>query len=155
MSKNAISLKQVQLACRHVNQLKKAGVTVNLGIRTLELFVDVYAQYLLRGSVSPHHVSKCDLWSKAAQRALKANPTKSPGTFLRVEHGTPRRELARLVLAAHENGKLSKQRLDRLCKSKWKLAVITHEEDNRLNKIARAKRYGTPEKRWAAARIKF
>jgi hypothetical protein len=37
----------------------------------------------------------------------------------------------------------------------WKLAVISLEEDKRLNKVARSKAFKTPEDRWAAAGIEF
>jgi hypothetical protein len=34
------------------------------------------------------------------------------------------------------------------------MAVITHEEDLRLNKLKR-ETYSSPDKRWAAAKIEF
>ncbi len=43
----------------------------------------------------------------------------------------------------------------KLVKRYWKLAVITLEEDERLNKVARSKTFKTPEERWAAAGIKL
>ncbi len=45
--------------------------------------------------------------------------------------------------------------MQRLVERYWKLAVITLEEDQRLNKVARSKMYDTPEKRWSAAGINF
>ena len=39
-------------------------------------------------------------------------------------------------------------------KRKWKITVITHEEDLRLNKLKR-ETYSSPDKRWAAAKIEF
>jgi hypothetical protein len=36
----------------------------------------------------------------------------------------------------------------KLVKRYWKLAVITLEEDNRLNKVARSRAFKTPEARW-------
>jgi hypothetical protein len=37
----------------------------------------------------------------------------------------------------------------------WKLAVITFEKDERLNKFTRTKTFKTPEERWSAAKIVF
>ena len=60
MSKNAITVQQIELACRHVQEMMSAGVTENLAIRTLELFADVYAKILTGGSATPHHVDQVD-----------------------------------------------------------------------------------------------
>ena len=57
ISKNQITLEQLQIACGHVEELVRAGVTKNLAIRTLELFADVYAKIESGGSAShtkPH-----------------------------------------------------------------------------------------------------
>ena len=155
MSKNAITVQQVQLACQHVQEMMEAGVTENLAIRTLELFVDVYAKLLTGGSATPHHVDQVDLWSLEALEIRKKNPDVKPKDYFRVEHGTPRRQFARLVLKSHDNNRLNKQELDGLVSRYWKLAVISLEEDKRLNKIARSKMFDTPEERWASANIKF
>jgi hypothetical protein len=40
------------------------------------------------------------------------------------------------------------------CNRKWKVAVLTHEEDLRLNKLKR-ETFSSPDKRWAAANIEF
>ncbi|MEW5685743.1 MAG: hypothetical protein AB1942_12555 [Pseudomonadota bacterium] len=37
----------------------------------------------------------------------------------------------------------------------WKLAVITVEEDARLNRVARSTVYDNPDERWKAAGIEF
>lgn len=98
MSKNAVSIQQVKLACRHVEELMNAGVTENLAIRTLELFTNTYAKMRVVGKASVDHASEYELWSRAALRAKAANPKLPYGFYLRVEHGTPKRQFARLVL---------------------------------------------------------
>jgi hypothetical protein len=51
--------------------------------------------------------------------------------------------------------KLSTKSMARLVERYWKLAVITLEEDERLNKVARSRAFKSPQERWAAARIEF
>jgi len=87
--------------------------------------------------------------------ALKAKKEKTNlkyGYYLRIEHGTPRRQFARLVLEAFRHNKLTKLWMDKLCDTKWKVAVITQDEDKRL---ARSKLDKSPEARWEVAKIKF
>ncbi len=153
--KNEIDINQILLACRHVEEMRAAGVTENLSIRTLEQFVDVYAKIFHGGSPVPHHVDQVLLWSLDARKLIKSNPDLKPKDYLRVEHGTPRRGLARKVYALYQAQALNKESLDNLVQKYWKLAVITIEEDNRLNKTARSKVFDCPEDRWAAAGIQF
>ena len=155
MSKNAVTIEQIKLACRHVNEMKAAGVTENLAIRTLELFADVYAKLHMGGTATPHHVDQVSLWSIEAKKLREANPSAKPKDFFRVEHGTPRRSFARKILDLYQTNKLTDQTINELVSIRWRLAVITLEEDQRLNKIARSKMFNTPEERWAAASIKF
>jgi hypothetical protein len=157
VSKNRLSINQISIACRHVDELTAAGVSENLAIRTLELFADVYAKLYHGGSATPHHARQVprNQWSLAARKlAGDAHPS-WPSGALRVEHGTPRRHFARLVKQLQEAGRLTGAEMDLLCERYWKLAVITLEEDARLNKIARSKLFDTPEERWAAAGIVF
>ena len=155
MSKNTITVPQIELACRHVQEMISAGVTENLAIRILEHFVDVYAKLLTGGSATPHHVDQVGLWSVEALKIREEYPNAKPRNHFRVEHGTPRRHFARLVLELYEQQELTQERLNALVGRYWKLAVISLEEDKRLNKIARSKMYDTPEERWAAASIEF
>jgi len=155
MSKNAITVEQINIACRHVAEMREAGVTENLAIRTLELFVDVYAKIYKGGSATPHHVDQVSLWSIAAIAIRETKPDAEPKNHFRVEHGTPRRSFARKIMELYLAGTLNKKALNKLVDRHWKLAVITLEEDQRLNKIARSDMFDTPEERWAAARIKF
>jgi len=155
VSKNAVTIEHLELACRHVKEMIEAGVTENLAIRTLELFTDVYAKLRIGGSATPHHVDQVTLWSVKARHLRDALPDAKPMTYFRVEHGTPRRGFARKVLALHEKNRLTERTMANLVKRDYRLAVITLDEDRALNKIARSKCFDTPEERWAAAGIQF
>lgn len=151
-SKNQPTIKQLCLACRHVEEMEKEGMTINHAIRILELLTDVYAKLLKGGSASPHSAQQVELWSLAA---LKFKNSKPYARHVRVEHGTPRRAFALKVLDLYHKNKLNESEMANLVKKYWKLAVITLEEDEKLNKIARSKMYDTPELRWKAAGISF
>jgi hypothetical protein len=155
VSKNAITIDQLKLACRHVHELMAAGVTENLAIRTLELFADVYAKFRVVGNTSPHNVKHVPLWSIKAKGLRSAIPDAKPRDHFRVEHGTPRRNFARKVLDAYRAEKLDVEMMDALVVREYRLAVITVEEDTLLNKMARSKVSSTPEERWKAAGIEF
>jgi hypothetical protein len=157
MSKNAISIDQLKLACRHVEEMRAAGISENLAIRSLELFADVYAKLHGGGRAAPHHVSHVsdDMWSKNARALRKALPDARPRDHYRVEHGTPRREFARAILKLYQGGKLTERRMNGLVRKHWRLAVLTLDECRKLDKIARSKMYPSPAERWAAAGIKF
>ncbi|OGI59543.1 hypothetical protein A2814_03370 [Candidatus Nomurabacteria bacterium RIFCSPHIGHO2_01_FULL_38_19] len=152
MSKNTITINQLKILCRHVNELSDAGFTENVAVRLLELGANIYAKDLIMGTTTPDYADQFPLWSKAALKAKNAHLKWKYGRYLRVEHGTPRRQFARLVLKAFQRRKLTKPWMDKLCHTKWKVAIITHEEDARL---ARSKLYKSPEARWEAAKIKF
>ncbi|MBX7133440.1 MAG: hypothetical protein K1X67_12270 [Fimbriimonadaceae bacterium] len=155
ISRNAITLDQIEAACRHVVELMSLGMTENLAIRNLEKFADTYAKVRIVGSASPDHVRQFELWSLAALRWQAEENGDAVGRCLRCEHGTPRRQFARLILQARERGELTQEWLDALCDSRWKVAVITVEEDARLTKLARSTLFDTPEDRWRAAAIEF
>lgn len=156
MSKNAPTIDQLKMVCRHVEEMMTdGGMSENWAIRLLEQMTNMYAKYRILGRVKVDHADDYELWSKAARRAKAANPSGAYGTYLRVERGTPRRHFAREVLAAYKEEKLTKEWMDRHCDRQWKVAVITQEEDLRLNKLGRSKLYPTPDERWAAAEIEF
>lgn len=154
MSINSIKIEQIVIAANCMEQLLESGMTENLAIRHLEKLVDVYAKLKSTGKVSVDHVDEFPLWSKAALRAKRDNPDKKAGEYLRVEHGTPRRKFARLVLNAFKEGKLNKGWMDNHCTELWKVAVITREEDSKLNQIKK-REFETPEARWAYVGIEF
>jgi len=157
ISKNKPTIEHLQIACRHVREMRDAGVTENHAIRTLELFADVYAKLRNGGSATPHHVGQVPLgqWSIEARKLRDQNPNGKPRDYLRVEHGTPRRAFARKVMELAESGKLNGQTMDELAKRYWKLAVITVAGDDRLNKISRSEALETPDERWRKAGIAF
>jgi hypothetical protein len=92
------------------------------------------------------------MWSAKALEAAAANPERKSGQYLRVEHGTPRRQFARLVLRAFQANQLTQSWLDDLCDAKWRVAVITLDEDRVL---ARSEYHEDPEARWRAAGIEL
>jgi len=155
MSVNRPTIEHLMIACRHVRELMNANVTENLAIRTLEIFTDVYAKMLHGGSASPHHVNQVPLtqWSTKA-RALRDSGASLAGQ-LRVEHGTPRRNFARKVLALYESGNLTEAAMDDLSRKLWKLAVITIGEDRALNQSMRSAEFDSPDARWRKAGITF
>lgn len=157
MSRNRITVEQIRVACRHVRELMAIGVTENLAIRILEHFVDVYAKLLHGGSATPHHVKQVPQvqWSAAALSLMAERPDIRPKDMLRVEHGTPRRALARMVMDIEVADGLTAPALDELLQRVWKLAVITAEEDSALNRLARSRAFDTPDDRWRAAGIVF
>lgn len=89
MIKNAPTLDQIKIACRHVVELQDTGMSENLAIRQLELFTNLYAKFRAIGHVNVDHVDQYTYWSKAARKAKATNPAAAPGTHLRCEHGTP------------------------------------------------------------------
>ena len=60
-----------------------------------------------------------------------------------------------MTLELHLKQSLDETSMGQLVAKYWKLAVITIEEDRRLNKTARSKVFDTPEERWASAGIEF
>jgi hypothetical protein len=155
VSKNAITVDQLKLACRHVEEMMAAGVTENLAIRTLELFADVYAKLHVIGNTSPHHVNQVSLWSIKARGIRNAMPDAKPKDHFRVEHGTPKRGFARKILVLYQRNELSTETLLDVIQRDYRLAVITLDEDQHLNRIARSRLFDTPEARWKAAGIEF
>lgn len=154
-SKNQITIEQLQLACRHVHEMRSAGVSENMAIRTLENFADVYAKLHTGGSATPHHVDQFELWSVRARALREDLPEGKPRDYLRVEHGTPKRAFARMILDLFSRDQLTSAEMARLISRYWRIAILTIEEDERLNRIARTKAYQRPEDRWAAAGIEF
>ena len=75
--------------------------------------------------------------------------------YFRVEHGTPRRGFARKFLSLYQHKELNEVKVKELVERHWKLAVITLDEDQLLNKKARSQVYDTPEERWKEAGIEF
>lgn len=87
-----------------------------------------------------------------ALEAKAANPNRPEGQYLRVEHGTPRRQFARMVLNGFQEGRMSEEWLNDLSDRMWRIAVVTVEEDRLLD---RSIDLGDPEARWRAVGIEF
>lgn len=155
MSKNRITIEQLALACKHVDEMMSLGVSENLAIRTLEIFADVYANMAHGGSAVPHAADRVQLWSIEAKKLKDQHPNDPRGLHVRVEHGTPRRSFARDVLSLYKSDNLTDQAMLSLATMSWKLAVITLEEDVRLNKLARSRAASSPVERWKMAGISF
>ncbi|MEO9167852.1 MAG: hypothetical protein ABI230_05565 [Aestuariivirga sp.] len=156
-SVNRVTIEHLKIACRHVQEMMAAGMTENHAIRLLELFADVYAKLHNGGSAVPHHVSQVPYtqWSVAAKQLKRQNPNIKASGNLVVEHGTPRRQFARLIRRLFENSALTEKEMASLVKRYWKLAVVTKQEDQYLNSKFRNILFSTPKKRWAAADIEF
>ena len=154
MGKNDLTIEQLKIACRHVDELVSAGVSENLAIRTLEVLTDTYAQTRTGGIPKVWSVNNIphEQWSLAALQAKKRKPRAKPGTYLRVEHGTPRRDFSKMIKKLNTSERLTEQSLADLIKKYWRMAVLTHEEDSRLGK---SKTFKTPQERWATAGIRF
>ena len=154
MSVNALGVDQLRIMCRHIDELLAAGVSLNLAIRTLETAVDAAAKHMLLGNASPHSAKQVPFcnWSLAARAAFDANPGRPAKEYLRVEHGTPRRAFANLVLMSARAGTLNDASFKTLVATRWKVAVVTLEEDARLS---RSTLMDTPDARWALAGIEF
>ena len=149
MSKNAVTVKHLEIVCRCMQELmgtEKLDMTENSAIRHLEFLANNYAQFLIIKHTKPLRAKDVKLWSKEALKAKKMYPNRKTGEYLRVEHGTPRRDFARLVFERFEKDMLNEKWID--------AAVITHEEDRSLNKLKGIK-FISPRERWAAAGIKF
>jgi hypothetical protein len=60
-----------------------------------------------------------------------------------------------MVLKLDQEAALTEAGMNDLVKKYWKLAVITLEEDERLNKNFRSKLFDSHDERWLAADIEF
>jgi hypothetical protein len=156
-SKNKVTINHLKLVCRHVREMREAGISENYAIRILEMFADGYAKGHFGGSASPHHVREVPRrqWSVAAREVWERTRNPKAKDLLRVEHGTPRRAFARRVMELFDKDALTEDAMATLSQKLWKLAVITIEEDARLNKVARSKAADSPDERWQKAGILF
>lgn len=160
-SKNYITIHQLALACKHVDELVKAGMTFNLACRSLEIFADCYAQQIVLGISAPLSAERVELkyWSREAKKLKQKHPkliTSQSGRFVRVEHGTPRRAFARMILELSQQDLLTEKSAKGLVRRYWKLAVITLSEDRNLNRNGnRFKMSSSPDRRWKKGGIVF
>jgi len=161
-SKNDITIEQLNTACRHFYELIDLEVTENIAIRQPLKMVDIYAKMRVIGKCSVDKANEFDYWSIEAEKVWKQAQLKDPkakyGSFVRIEHGTPRTQFTKIVLEKYDQNKtLTIKTMEDLIRNKWKVAVITKEEDARINANGdrRNPENKSPEKRWADAGIKF
>lgn len=149
MSRNKVTIQQLNLCCRHYFEMLEVGMTENYAIRTLELISNSYAKYLVVGNTSPDHVDQYILWSTAAIQYRLTNKDYTSSGKLRVEHGTPKRQFSRLILKAFGAGSLTEIFMENLCRERWKVAVITTDEDKLLSQSKlRSHLAETAHERW-------
>jgi hypothetical protein len=139
------------LGLEYAAKLRRSGLVQNFYTWELKHRIDCY--YLGRNKLYagpqglPH--SQIDLWS------VRALAEKDPRKRVR-EHGAPRTPFALMILELYLNGNLTEELVNEMMDFHYRVAVITKEEDARLNAIgARSKMYPTPDDRWAAAGIKI
>ena len=161
-SKNDITIEQLNMACGHFNELVKAGVTQNIAIRQPLKMVDIYAKMRVIGKCSVDKANEFKHWSIEAKKvwdqAILNDPNAKYGSFVRIEHGTPRTQFTQIVLAKYsENKSLTIKIMEDLIRRKWKVAVITRDQDARINANGDRINPGSksPEKRWHDAGIEF
>lgn len=156
MSRNKPTIEQLGIICRTVRELMKAGQTQNAAIRQLEEQAEWYARAHHFGMTNLPPIAKLPLWSIAARKAYNVDPTRRTASYLRKEHGTPRRAFALLVLALCDENKLNEKTMNELCDQRWKVAVITHDEDARMYELKlRSNLMETPHARWDACAIEM
>jgi len=159
ISKNNITPDQLNMVCRHVKEQMDNGITENFAIRPLILMADIYAKLKIIGNASPDSAKQFPIWSKAAvelwREKREEEPKRPPyGKHLRNEHGYGRTAFAKKVLDRYEElNELDKTTIDKLVDDYWRVAVITLDEDKKLN---RSNTDGlSAEKRWEKAGIEF
>ena len=119
---------------------------------------DVYAKLKIIGNASPDRADQFEKWSKEAvklwSQKLKEKPKPPFGRYLRNEHGFGKTRFAEKVLEKYKtDGKLGEEMMDELVDRYWRVAVITLEEDKKLDRTNTAGK--SAEHRWSDAGIEF
>jgi hypothetical protein len=96
MSKNAPTIQQLNIACRHVVELIEARMSENLA-KSLEIYANVYVKYRVHGEAKPDHADQYDHWSKAARKLEARYIRKVPEGDIKVVN--PPVPLSRLLIA--------------------------------------------------------
>src|SRR5262249_59421914 len=89
--KNAPTIEQLNMLCRHVAESMESGMSENWAIRLLEQVANMYAKYRVFGYVAVDSADQYTHWSKAALAAKAANPTLAAGRHFPFEHRPPTR----------------------------------------------------------------
>jgi hypothetical protein len=144
----------VLFALEYASKARDAGADPNCYLRELMERIDGANSARRSYYVGPagYDKFKLELWSMEALRVVSKDPNAIKQ--LRVEHGSPRAAYAARILDLYIKGILTEevfyQDLDRL----YKLALITLEEDLKLNAAGlRSKMLETPEARWGRVGI--
>jgi hypothetical protein len=142
------------LGLEYAAKLREAGLVQNFYVWELKHRIEAY--YLGRNNLyaGPNGIpyEQIDLWSEKALEEY-SNDKKAKRDLIR-EHGAPRTPFAIMILELYLSGDFNEKVMSEKLDLHYKLAVITKEEDRRLNAIrARSKMYPSPHERWAAAGI--
>ncbi len=146
----------VEFALEYATKARDAGADPNCYLRELMESIDgansARRGYYYAAQFNGYDKSTLELWSVDALQAVG----RDPNVKLRVEHGSPKAAFAVHILDLYTKGKLTEdifnQELDRL----YRLAVITLDEDQKLNDAGlRSKMLETPEDRWARVGIEI
>jgi hypothetical protein len=139
----------VVFGLEYASKARDAGADPNCYLRELMERIDgansARRGYYYGAQFNGYDKSKLELWSVFALHAVNRDPR----VKLRVEHGSPKAAFAARTLDLYTKDKLTEevfnQELDRL----YKLAVITLDEDQKLNDAGlRSKMLSSPEERW-------
>jgi hypothetical protein len=142
----------LMLGLEYAVKLRESGLLQNYYLWELKHRIEAY--YFGRNALysGPNGVPyvQIRLWSKRALEEYSDNRKNTKN--LVKEHGTPRTPFAIKILNLYVNGSLTEGVMNDNIDRYYKIAVITRDEDRRLNRIgARSKMYTTPEERWIAA----
>ena len=155
MSKNEITIKQLELSIKHYLELICNGMTENLARRNLVEHSDVYARYLKLKHASPYKITNVSLISEKAKKLVDKNEHKN---MLRCEHGYPKKAFVTKLIEMYKNlnNKLDKEHINKFIKTSWDVAYITKEEDEEITKLGyHSKHSSTSKKRWEKCGIKI
>ena len=158
ISKNNITPRQLNLVCKHVQEQIDFEITKNFAMRPLILMADVYPKLKKIGNASPDRADQFELWSKEAvklwEQKLKEHPKPPFGKYLRNEHGFTKTMFAEKVLTKYtKDGPLDEEMLAGLVEKYWRVAVITLDEDKKLDRTNKDGK--SAENRWKDAGIEF
>jgi len=163
-STNEVSIEQLEMVCRHVIEQEDVQLSENYRMRLITLLADTYAKQREIGTTSPDSADMFRKWSIEAIRVWDeaSKEDKNPkygkpkyGKYVRNEHGYGKNMFARRVVQAYENagGSLTRRAMNKLVKEYWRVAVISLEEDKRLDRTNKEEL--PAEERWEKAGILF
>jgi len=155
MSKNKITIEQLELSIKQYIELISCGMSENLARRNIMEHSDAYARYLKLKHVSPYKITNVSLISEEAKRLVDKSEYQNK---LRCEHGYPRAAFVRKLVEMYKksNNKLNKERINRFIKEAWDVAWITKLEDKRITERGyHSKHCKTAKQRWGECEIQI